>query len=340
MNDRGEGTLAGPNAASEAAAYWRVRQDRDDMSAEETAEFNRWRAASPTHESALEATGTLWDVFEDAEDPHLDAMRAAARSAGPVQRPWLRPVAAALALVAVSGGIVGLAQFGGSSTHERGQVALASRYETQRGERATATLEDGTLVSLDSDTALEVTFEPGRLRVLLARGQALFEVAKDKYRPFVVRAGTSAVTALGTVFDVKVAPEDLRVVLVEGRVAVNAAAGSRSPAVILAPGQELLANRSGDVRVRSTDAEAALLWRKGLIEFNDTTLADAVEQLNQTSARPLRLADAGLGRMRLSGIYRTGSPERFVTTIAQVLPVSGRNTRDGVVIERRKKMSE
>jgi len=338
MSDRHERSAAAPNAAIEAAGYWRVRHDRGRMSAQEMAEFDQWLAASQAHEDAWTTTADLWSVFDEGEDIHLDAMRAAARAAGRPPRHWLRPMAAALVIGAVSAGIFGLAVFGSLTSQDAGKARSASRYETQRGERATATLEDGSLINLDSDTALEVTFELGRRQVHLSRGQALFEVAKDRHRPFVVQAGTSAVTALGTVFDVKIAPQNLRVVLVEGRVAVKAAGGGHSNAVILAPGQELIADGDGDVRVRSTDTEGALLWRKGLVEFNDTTLADAIEQLNRTSARPLRLADARLGGMRLSGIYHTGSPERFVTSIAQVLPVTGRSASDGVIIEHRKKL--
>jgi transmembrane sensor len=323
-------------APDEAAAYWRVRHDRGDMSAQDGAVFERWLGASFAHRDAWRTTNELWSLFDDADDPHLEAMRAAARGAGREPRTWLRPVAAAIALVATSLGIIGVSRFGGSAERKVEPPSLASRYETQRGERATATLADGTLVNLDSDTAITVTFEHAGRHVRLSRGQALFEVAKDKSRPFVVRAGNSSVTALGTVFDVDVASRDLRVVLVEGRVAVNPKSGSRSPNVILTPGQELIANRNGEVRVGMTDAEAALLWRRGLVEFNDATLAEAVEQLNRTSSRTLRLADPSIGTLRLSGIYRTGSPEGFVTSIAQVLPVTGRNVGDDFVIQRRK----
>ncbi len=338
MTERNERSAAATNAAIEAAARWRVRHDRGAMSAPEIAEFDQWLAASQAHEDAWKKTSDLWSVFDEAEDIHLDAMRAAARTAGRPQRQWLRPMAAALVIGAVSVGIFGLTEFRRPISRDAGKAVSTSRYETQRGERATATLEDGSLISLDSDTALELTFEPKRRQVHLRRGQALFEVAKDRLRPFVVQAGTSAVTALGTVFDVKIAPQNLRVVLVEGRVAVKALKDSRANAVTLAPGQELIADGDGDVRVRAADTDRALLWRKGLVEFNDTTLAEAIEQLNRTSARPLRLADARLGAMRLSGIYHTGSPERFVTSIAQVLPVTGRSASDGVIIEHRKKL--
>jgi len=336
MRKKDAGSQEAPIADDEAAAYWRVRHDRSDMTGQENAAFERWLAKTPAHRAAWQATNELWDLFDDVEDPHLEAMRATARGAEREPRFWFRPMAAAIALFAVSAGLVGVARFGSSSQGETERPGLASRYETQRGERATATLTDGTLVSLDSDTAMIVTFGRTGRNVKLSRGQALFEVAKDKSRPFVVRSGTSSVTALGTVFDVNVSPAAVRVVLVEGSVAVHAKVGVRSPAVILTPGQELVASSNGDVRVTITDADAALLWRRGLIEFNDTTLAKAVEQLNRTSARSLRLGDPSIGRLRLSGIYRTGSPESFVTSIAQVLPVTGRNVRDDLIIERRK----
>lgn len=328
--------LGTAHTALDEAAFWRVRHDRDDMTAAERAAFDRWLAASPANETAWQATSALWGIFDDAGDPHLEAMRAAARKARPTPRVWLRPVAAALALVAVPAAIIGFAEFRTVGVGNVDRITRHIQYETQLGERATATLADGTMVTLDSGTALEVRLERTSRRVQLRRGQALFEVAKDKHRPFVVQAGRSAITALGTVFNVKVASTNLHVVLVEGRVAVNATASARSAAVVLTPGQELLAT-GGLVRVRAIDAAAALLWRKGLIELDRVTLTDAVSRLNEASARPLRIVDPSVGTMRVSGVYRTGSPEGFVAAIAQILPVAGRNTRDGLLIERRKK---
>lgn len=340
MRSRAPSVDAAPSTAIDAAAYWRVRHDRGDMTAPDAEQLERWRAASPAHEAAWQATTSLWEALDDAGDAHLDAMRVAAQAAGRRERFRPRSVAAALAIVAIPAGLLGLAQLGRHGVGNPAAPAPASRYETHRGQRATMTLADGTIVSLDSDTELAVTLDRTGRHVTLTRGQALFKVAKDPHRPFVLRARDGAVTALGTVFNVKVAPRVLRVVLVEGRVAVDTGNHRRSSPVVLTPGQELLVDRSGTVQVSAVDPDAALLWLKGLIEFNDITLADAIEELNVTSARPLRLADQRLGTLRLSGIYRTGAPDQFVDSISQILPVTRRKEQDGVVIAPRKKISD
>src|SRR5690606_5459811 len=94
-------------------------------------------------------------------------------------------------------------------------------YVTSPDERARVTLADGSMVTLDSDTRMLARIGSGRRDITLLAGRALFDVAKDPHRPFVVEAGGRTITALGTMFDVDVSPTELRVTLAEGVVAVQ-----------------------------------------------------------------------------------------------------------------------
>src|SRR5690606_5015875 len=129
------------------------------------------------------------------------ALASASRS--PVR--W-RPAAAAAMLAATLGAGVWISRTPADPGPPpvREAAPAAKRYATKVGERLNVRLEDGSIVALNTATVLEVAYSPGRRDVRLVRGQALFEVARNHDRPFIVTAGDRRVTALGTAFDVRV----------------------------------------------------------------------------------------------------------------------------------------
>src|SRR3546814_154335 len=120
-------------------------------------------------------------------------------------------------------------------------------YVTSPDERAKVTLADGSVVTLDSDTRMLARIGGERRDITLLAGRALFDVAKDPQRPFVVKAGDRTITALGTLFDVDVSPTELRVTLAEGVVAVRTVRSGAGPAQqILQPRQPFVAAAGDD----------------------------------------------------------------------------------------------
>jgi len=189
------------------------------------------------------------------------------------------------------------------------------------------------VLTLDTDTAVDVLFAGAARQVRLVRGQALFDVAKDPSRPFTVVAGDRRITALGTKFDVSIDPAALKVVLVEGRVAVSHDRPTpAAAAVILRPGQKLTAPPGERGEVSPTDVQAATMWRHGMVSLEDVTLAEAVAVLNRYSTRRITIADPDVAALRVSGVFRTGAPDGFIASVAEVLPVTSRPVGDGLEI--------
>jgi len=203
-------------------------------------------------------------------------------------------------------------------------------FVTAKGERRTVRLGDGTAVTLNTDSAIRVAYAPGRRLVRLLRGQVLFEVAKDHSRPFVVQAAGRQVTALGTIFEVRLDPNRLKVVLVEGKVVVDGIqdrSGTGRPVIVpavLAPGEELVSMLGEKPQLAKVDVDQQLRWREGFVEFDDVPLSTAVGEMNRYSSRQLVLQDAATGDLRLSGVFRTGSPERFAAIVSELLPIRSR----------------
>tara|TARA_R110002074_G_scaffold64200_8_gene153426 strand:- start:541 stop:1314 length:774 start_codon:yes stop_codon:yes gene_type:complete len=235
---------------------------------------------------------------------------------------WLTGLAAVLALAAT---VFALANTGTSPP--------PLTYATAVGEQRSVTLADGTVITLNTDTALDVAYTSRERHVTLSRGQVLFEVEKAK-APFIVEAGTSRTRALGTQFDIYAQPAGVAVTLLEGSVSVSTSPEQKSlfgfgkathPADpegrVLAPGDRLEIAGDGSQTVSRVEPGAALQWRSGSVQFDDVTLADAVTELNRYSTTQIRVPNPDLAAERLSGTFPTGEPEAFVANIALFLPV-------------------
>src|SRR5690606_10338466 len=237
--------------------------------------------------------------------------------------------AAAIALVVLAGNPALFGGFGSRPVPEAAAPAIAASvggtYRTDVGQRTTAVLADGSKVELNTDTELRVEFERGVRRVALLRGQALFDVAHDADRPFVVAAGGRTITALGTVFDVNLAGEGLSVTLVEGRVAIAGQAHEPGalPAEprILVPGEQFVAIASRAEEVRPAAIERVTSWRRGRVVFENERLAEVIGEINRYSKRRLVLGDPALAELRVSGVFRTGSVANFSAALTASFPV-------------------
>jgi transmembrane sensor len=337
--------------ASEAAAYWIVRQDRGDLSASEEREFRDW-FEDPQNAAAYARAARAADVFadDDGSDPHLRALRQAALEAAPApRRRWMFAVAASIAIL-ISGAALFLS-FGWrpdvgpanviadarpAAPVQQAQAAAPNEYVTGVGERRVIHLSDGSTVTLNTRSRLVLAFSPDRRLVRLVQGQALFEVAHDRNRPFTVEAADRQVTALGTVFEVRVDPGRVHVLLIEGRVVVDRAADASgsSPTIriapaILRPGQEYVAELGAAQQIAQVDVNRQLMWRDGFVEFDDEPLANAVAEMNRYTDRPIQLSNDGVATLRISGIFRTGNSDRFVNTVGEILPIDAHPTPQG-----------
>ena len=329
---------------AEAAAHWVVRDDARELTATEEAEFASWCADPANAQAYRKATGAMALFDGDlGADQNLRALRQAALEAAPAPGPRFR-LAGALIAASLVGAItlIGVSRSGhGPASPARppptaiAQAPAAQRpsaapteYDTDVGERRAVRLADGTMVTLNTGTRLTIAFTDARRVVRLVRGQALFEVAHDRSRPFTVEAADRQITALGTVFEVRVDPGRVNVVLVEGRVMVDrtpeAARSFQSARItptMLRPGEEFSAELGAPQRIASVNVERQLLWRDGFVEFDDEPLGLAVAEINRYTSRPITLSGDGIAALHVSGLFRTGSPDQFVDAIDGILPI-------------------
>jgi transmembrane sensor len=311
-------------ARLEAASAWCIRLAERTVSDRVRREFEAWLSEDAENARAFAQVARTWQSFGVPQSPpELLAMRrdalerfhsaqACARVRAPTRRMFAGFAAAAVAAVAVFVAV--------------GLEEAPRSFETGLGERRVVALEDGSSISLDSQTRVEVRYSDERRELRLVGGRAKFSVAHDAARPFAVTAANRTVVATGTQFSVELLRANVHVILYEGGVDVlkdsDVARASETARVRLQPGRELIASLEDDTHaVREADLESSLAWEAGQIAFDDEPLTIAVERMNRYSAATLQVGDAAAGRIRISGTFAAGDTDAFVEGIASIFPV-------------------
>jgi len=312
----------------EAAATLQMRR------AEHPASFDNqllddWQRLDPAHARAWDrAERVSMALDSNPDDELLDAMRRHARARSARRPPVdIRIAACAAAVFVICGAVATMIDRQAPIQGPAGQPAArtyanggVSTFTAATDQQASFRLADGSQLTLDRDSAVTVAFLPGHRRLRLLKGQAFFEVAHQATRPFTVAAGDRAVTALGTRFNVRLRPDELRVVLVEGRLSVTQP-GAATPSVVLLAGQQLIAAPGGRATVAAADVQASTAWLNSSVTFRDETLDVVVAAINRRSPDQLVIRDPNVARLRITGVFRTGDAARFGRTLSEAYPV-------------------
>ena len=211
-----------------------------------------------------------------------------------------------------------------------------SKYQTPIGAVETVSIIDGSRVTLNTDTAIRVALSEGERRIQLDRGEAYFEVAKDAHRPFVVRAGTVSVTAVGTQFSVRRQGLDTLVIVTEGVVRVQGHGGASAPAPqAVTAGQSARITEAGLLIQNEPEprVEEQLSWRTGVLVFRDARLENAVAEFNRYNARKILIADPALKDLRVAGSFKATSTDAFVHLLEQAFPLRVVEREDSLILQ-------
>jgi len=321
------------------AAAWLARDDLG-MGAEERAEFDRWRAADPRHEAAVNAIAATWAAFDrpfasgQAESLRMQLHLLGRRDR---RRRWMAvgvaiTLAAACLLLVFSPGHLPVKEPAAFA----GTVATARISEPER-----RTLPDGSIVELKPGAAITEAFRDDARIVKLTSGEAHFAVTKNPHRPFIVEADGVWVRAVGTAFAVDLGGEEVEVLVTEGKVSVaspsprtdsatpqvagTSAVEAEAAATPVAAGQQAIVRRgaAASVPLVATLPEAELAerlsWRVPALEFSETSIAEAAALFNRYGNIRLRAADNVVAAMRVTGMFRSDNPGGFARALGASL---------------------
>lgn len=318
---------------------WRVRQEAGVLPPAQATEFDAWLARSVEHQEAYASVGDFWAAAGDLrQHPRYAPLRQRAEAVVERARFTRRALAAGFAAAVLGVGGAGL------YFHMAPRPLADQSFRTAVGQQATVTLPDGSQVTLNTDTVVHTRANDERRLVYLDKGQAFFKVAHDRRHPFVVTAAGRTVTALGTAFDVRIDHGELKVVLVEGKVRVeaapsrirNSAAPAAKPATPMAtdmsPGSQLVAVDDAEWRLTPTDVGRETSWLKGQLVFDDEPLGNVVDEMNRYSTRKIAIADPGLADRRVSGNFAPGDVHGFAMILQAAGVAALREQSDGQIL--------
>lgn len=311
------------------ASAWLARLQRDDVGETDGLEFDAWLAASPANGEAYRAALSAWHAFEARPEAVLEELAAETRRAArrpAATRRWMvgggMAVAAALTAVAVLPTLDG--------------PANVQTYSTAKGQHQRVTLADGSVVDLNAETRMTVRFARRERRVELGDGQAIFDIAHDRTRPFTVEASGRAVRVLGTQFDVRNRSGDVTVTVARGRVQVRPVASSKTgQAFALGPGQRLAIGKAGVARLTAVDAQEALGWRSGRLVYRGEPLAEVVADLNRQFVEQIEVTDPTLARLPVTGVIVLDDHASVATRLSLMLPVRSVPSEQGLLLLRK-----
>jgi transmembrane sensor len=325
--DHMTGRLAQDEQAAAEAGAWLARLQRDGADEHYGLEFDAWLAAAPAHRIAYEKALSVWHEFGD----HAEAV--AAELAAPARRtsrpyPSRRWVAWGGVAVAAGLGVAALPTLLDRPTGES--------YATGKGEHRHIRLADGSVVDLNAESRLNVSFTRSARHVTLGDGEAIFDVTHDPSRPFTVVAGGHVVRVVGTQFDVRNRGGRLSVTVARGKVQVASAqrrgAGS---ALQLTQGQRLQVEQSGRAELSSVDPQEAFSWRAGRLVYRNQPLADVVADLNRQYPRQIEFADSELGRTPITGVIVLDDQDAVIERLSLMLPIRSVPSERGLLLLRK-----
>jgi transmembrane sensor len=306
------------------AAAWAARVDRGPLSDEDQAALEAWAAQDPRRAGAY--------AKALAVNVHLDRAAGLGADFIPAAHPAGRATDRRRLLA--TGGILAAASVVGAAGY--GVLGLKGRVTTAKGDIRRAPLADGSAVTLNTDTVIRAAFDGRTRRVDLLRGEALFDVAKDPARPFVVVAGDVRVRAVGTSFTVRThADGQVGVIVREGVVEVWRGADGKP--VRLAAEHAVQVAQAGALTPTVVGAGAvdrAMAWRQGQIDLDGLTLGQAADEFARYSDRRIIIDDPAVATLKMTGLFSASDPDGFAKAAALSLGLRAASRADGVRLSR------
>jgi transmembrane sensor len=304
------------------AADWFVRLQTADLAEDDALAFDAW-VADAANARAFDAVLSVSREF---------VFNARAIAGGLSERRGARPagrralIGFGVATAAAAAVAVVVPQLTSTKTET---------YVTAKGKHRSVALADGSTIDLNGGTTLSVTLARDARRVTLDHGQAVFDVARDLRKPFLIAAGDRTVRVVGTQFDVRRLDGKLSVTVARGVVEVRPIDGAAGSAYRLHPGQRLEhAEGQAAARVAAAEPAEVLGWRAGRLVYRDQPLKDVVADLNQQFATPIRIEDKALAETPISGVLVLDNQDAVIRRLALLVPVRAVPSGSGLVLRR------
>ncbi|MEJ7935160.1 FecR domain-containing protein [Sphingobium sp. AN558] len=319
------GSNCGDRDAIEAEAARLLARLNCDPTTQDEQDACRWIEADPRHAVAFARAEAAWEATDRLKSgaAKITLPPLAAIISEIDQRRLSRNIMIAAAisvLLFIVAAIVTVRTFTG-----------VDRYETQIGEIRDIALADGSTMHLNSDSEAEVRFTDNGRRVRIMKGEANFEVAHDKSRPFDVEARSAVIRAVGTAFNVRMRPSLVELTVTQGTVSVRS--GDIAQQKVSAGNGAVIRPRAVALtRLGPRLIDQRIAWRAQMVELDGETIAQAADEFNRYRSTPILIGDNRVSSLRVGGRFRTSDSKEFLTALQLSLPVRAVMGEDGSVM--------
>lgn len=331
------------------ASVWIARLSNDQASEQDHQRFALWLGKSAEHRAAYDQMETLWldlgcvkytstdssDLKQPEDQPlpgetKLVGSDKTTKASSFWQKKWVKTrFIASFALCAA----VAVALLPDAS-----QTTATQHLATAVGEHSIETLADGSVVQLNTNTRLEVSYTHSQRELTLTQGEAHFNVKKNPQRPFVVRIPGGSVVAVGTAFNIEIEPQQTLVTVTEGVIRVEEQNDSALPADTVTArlnDQVRISPAGGLTRDRMPSDHLATAWLEQNMVFKNVSLAQVVAELNRYSGKKIKISDASLAFMPVSGVFKTDQPAQTLQAIEASLGLESKAQGDIILLHKR-----
>jgi transmembrane sensor len=319
---------------TEQASLWWLALNDGNPSPDDHAAFGAWVARGPEHvaayleveqlQNALRAKHLRWPdtptevLVRDFNLTHNVVSLSSATPLSPTRsvdrrhlyrRRLLSSVAAALVAV-----VIGAWMF----------LNAPQRFETRVGEQRSIVLNDGSLVTLNTSSVIQVKLEKDRRTILLLSGEALFKVAHEKNRPFDVIAGNAKVRVVGTQFNVDRSSGSTTVTVVEGKVSVendssnSLGESSDTGAVALSAGERVTVTVKGRLQPSAANLTTATAWTQRRLVFEHRPLSEVAAEFNRYNRHGIQILGPELRAQEVTGVFQANDPDSFIQFMEKI----------------------
>jgi transmembrane sensor len=307
-------------SVSDQALVWLARMQKRELSNNERQRFEDWCASDPRHQTAYEQAEQFWRLLVAPAQLVNDRLKT--KTVPTVRKPLQQnrliwATCCVLLLSVFSLQLPGFFQ------------DMQSDYVTSAGERQLVNLEDGSRVTLNTGSAIAIQFSQSQRTVQLVRGEAYFEVAANKARPFVVISDNLSARAVGTAFSVAaIDGANKEVAVSEGVVAVMSGDETRQ----LTVNQHVFWHNGHLQQAEIINSEDLLAWRHGQVVFSKQTLSSVIREVNRYRQWPIIVANRELAKRVISGVFKTDDPKTVISALTHTLSATAIGLPSGVVV--------
>ncbi len=362
-------TSSSNSKLAQEACAWIAQIESESMTACDHIAFEEWLERSPAHKAELLRFAQFskeLNILTEMAEPLRQAAETKRRRSLVIKQPiWRSFTFAGSCIAFVFAIFIGTYLIQNNEPGYSGPVL----YKTAVGSHRKIMLADGTLLELNTDSEVEVDYSKTRRKVRLLNGEAFFQVAHNKKRPFIVYAGERSVRAVGTAFVVSLLPKSFEVTVTEGKVElsnnllepVDASLELKSQAepqpslqqpassqsIYMSAGESVIYNPQTDTPLDTKVVDSVsqreilrkLSWQEGLLDFSETPLVEVIEDLSRYTTMKIEIQDPELRDLKFGGLFRTNELQALFDALEMTFDIDIEKVNDQHVRLSRKQKS-